>query len=1404
MSSQDSLCNGIAIVGMAGRFPGARTIDEFWENLTEGVDTTTFLTTEELLAAGVPSNVITSPNYVRAAFTLEDSDRFDADFFDFSPAEAEILDPQQRLFLQACWHALEDAGYPPAIHPQPFGVFGSTSVPSYQLVNLANHPLVANTRYGLDLSGMQVMFANAPDYLATRVSYKLNLCGPSVTVQTACSSSLVAVHQACQSLWGGECDLALAGGVSIKVPQRVGYFFEEGSIVSPDGRCRAFDEEAGGTVFGSGVGVVALKRMSDALAAADHIYAVILGTAVNNDGAAKASYTAPSVDAQAQVIAEALEMSNVPASTVGYLEAHGTGTHMGDPIEVAALTKAFRGQTQRTQFCALGSVKTNVGHLDVAAGIAGLIKAALVLQQGVIPPSLHYRRPNPVIDFGQSPFFVNTALTRWAPDGPRRAGVTSLGAGGTNVHAVLEQAPSRRSSGTPRSVHVLTLSARTDDALSRASQELADYVDRHPDLELSDIAFTQHLGRADFLHRRSVEATDLETACRALIDPAKGIRATAPITSPPVIFAFPGQGAQHLGMAQGCYQAEPIFRESVDECAEMLVPLLGLDLREVMWPGEHTPSAAQRLRQTNLAQPALFTIEYSLARLWRHWGIEPRGLIGHSIGEYAAACLAGVFSPADALEIVAERGRLMQSLPKGLMLSVSLPEEDLLLLLSDHYSVSIAAVNEAGTSVISGSIGEIGKIEQMLFDRSIHCVRLNTSHAFHSHMMDPILDEFADFISDRHLCRPHTPFISGVTGRWILADEAVDPAYWARQLREPVRFADGLRCALSPDAVFLEVGPGRTLGSLGQRAPDEKRAVLSSLPHPHDPSPDLGFLHRAVGGLWANGASLDWDAYHAGFAGSRVSLPGYPFERKRFWYDAGEAFTPHEGSTPGHRPTVYERPVLETVYRQPSGATETQLAGLIASVLRMDSIGVDDNLFDLGVDSVMAVQIASRGMEHGMTLTPRQIFVHPTIRELATQLTMDRVGPLEDEVLEPLELTDFQEWALSYGAERAAAWAQVAVIHLGAHADPEVIRELLTDLIARYDALRLRFSPTSAGWRQRVLSDPGPLPFDVLRASAAHTDPVIDEAVLAATSRLSLSQGPLCWVTLIQDAAPKSDALVLVLNRLVADDTSLGILLANVQEALSHLKGAAPIAPAPFRAWLTGQQPSLRWSDQTPVSPAPPTNSLMSIDPSLQFDSSYLQRFLVPADLATVALALALRDVTGRCRWVFVSPRSAREESPPSAQSVGAILSTCYLIIDLEEKPDLPSLLASIKEQRVTAAPQPESPEILLDWAESLPPATISGFGANSCRRAVTGLGLPLEVWLTRDADELRGLWFFNTDLGFNASPDSIISAFHQQFAQVLRECSSLGPEMYAPMDFPDAGLDGPGLHDLLAEFGLS
>jgi acyl transferase domain-containing protein/acyl carrier protein len=952
----------IAIVGMAARVPGAANTESFWANLVGGVESFTVLDDERLLADGVSQAHLDEPNYVRLAPLLDDVEGFDARLFGYHAREAQIADPQQRIFLEVSHAALQHAGYDPARYPGSVGVFGGSAPNRY-----SDAYVYENSKVWPVVGQAAIEFNNAQDYLAARVAYALGLTGPAVSIATACSTSLVAVHLACQSLINGECAMAIAGGVNVRLPYYRGHLWADSSMYSRDGHIRAFDESASGTNFGDGAGAVILKRYDDAVSDGDHIDAVIVGSAVNNDGSRRMSFSAPGVDGQAAVISAALRAAgDIPPDSLGYVEAHGTGTAVGDPIEITALSTAYRqaGSTGK-QIIPIGSVKTNVGHLGAAAGVVGLIKAALSIHHGKIPGSLNYQKPNPKINFGETPFYVVRKLAPWPKrEGPKRAGVSSFGIGGTNAHVILEE-PARQEPADPgRPWQILPLSAKTATALATMRADLTDHVRTHPGQPAADIGYTLQIGRPAHEHRMFFVCQDGEGLAEASGSAGTVVKPEVP---KPVVFLFPGQGAQYVDMAADIYATEPVFREVIDDCAELARPWLGCDLRDVLFSGAgaglDAEQMAARLRQTELTQPAMFVVEYALARLWMSWGVEPFAMIGHSVGEYVAACLAGVFTLPGALEIVATRGRLTQSMPAGAMLSVPLAEADLEPILTDQ--ISLAAVNAPQASVVAGPVDAISALRDRLGAIGIQSRLLQTSHAFHSAMLDPIVGAVREAVARIGPKPPERRFLSTLTGTWITAEQATAPGYWADQLRQTVRYGQACQALSDTGAVFLEVGPGQTLTMLARQILPKGARTVASLGRPGSSVPEARSLASAVGELWSAGVDIDWDAMHRGERRRRVSLPAYPYERRRHWvdpdHDAGErrdAATPSSGD-PAFLPAWRRQPLAPAAQATdssgpwlvfspgngPAEAVAGELASRGAAVVR---VGVGDGFADLG------------------------------------------------------------------------------------------------------------------------------------------------------------------------------------------------------------------------------------------------------------------------------------------------------------------------------------------------------------------------------------------------------------------------------------------------------------------------
>lgn len=1011
----------VAIVGMAGRFPGAETVGEYWQNICDKREGITFFTPEQLRKAGVPDALINHPDYVPAKGALKNISDFDAGFFHFSPREAQITDPQQRVFLECSWEALEDAGCVPSEFDGRIGVYAGIGMNQYLMSNLSSHPEVL-----AQMGDYPIMIGNDKDFLSTRVSYKLNLNGPAMVLQTACSTSLVAVHTACQALLNQDCDAALAGGVSFGRLGDNGYVYQPGMIMSADGHCRAFDAEASGTVQGQGCGVVLLKRLDDALKNNDHIYAVISGSGTNNDGSNKTGYTAPSVEGQAKAINMAQASANINPCDISYVETHGTATPMGDPIEIEALRQAFfREPTARLKReevtsspyrCAIGSVKTNIGHLDAASGVAGLIKTAKALEQKKLPPTLHYKTPNPKIDFASTPFYVNTELQDWDNFGlPRYAAVSSFGIGGSNAHVVLSEAPNQTPTENARPWRIVTLSARTPSALEAMTERFVEHLKTHRHQSFANICYTLHVGRKVFPHRRYLVCRNADEAIVELspVNPAKVVTSHYVPRPHQLVFLFSGQGSQYQNMGQNLYQVELTFRKVVDECREKLRQKFIHIYEELS--AEDYRATTDKIHQTYITQPGLFIFEYALARMLMSWGIQPDLMVGHSIGEYVAACLAGVFTLDQALELVTIRGHLIQGLESGEMLSVNVSEEEAQKL--TNHDVSVAAVNGESRCVLSGASKAIRYLHELLDRKGIENRILHTSHAFHSHMMEPILERFRGYVERRKPKPPNMPYVSSLTGELVTPEMATSPQYWSDHLRYRVRFHKAMHtvfaqrqtmpegrasqgAAEAPEAmILLEVGPGRVLTSLVRQHPAKQAQdwILATTRHAYEDINDIDHMLRVLARLWEQGVKINWDVYHSHRQRYRVPLPTYPFERKRHWIEprlrayAGPSDAALESSAlesaalestaPESKPDVLPS---ATVSNGPRDAVETQVWEIWSQSLGLKTLSIYDDFFECGGDSLLAVGVADKIQQcFNVPVASHLLIQHPTVAALA-------------------------------------------------------------------------------------------------------------------------------------------------------------------------------------------------------------------------------------------------------------------------------------------------------------------------------------------------------------------------------------------------------------------------------------
>ncbi|MER8996068.1 amino acid adenylation domain-containing protein [Mesorhizobium sp. M0678] len=962
--------SAVAIIGMAGRFPGAENVDQLWSNLVDGIESIADLNEQTLREAGVDPDTLGKPNYVRREAVISGVDLFDAAFFGVSPKEAAWMDPQQRILLETTYQALDHAGYGSRETAEDrVGVFAGVGANHYLAERDAGRDL-------LDSEKLRIRILNGHDFTATRIAYKLNLTGPCVSVQTACSTSLVAVHLACRSLRSNECDMALAGGASISLPHGKGYLHQQGHVFSPDGHCRAFDAKAQGTVRGSGTAVVVLKRLSDARRDGDYIWAVIKGTAINNDGAAKVGFTAPSADGQAAVIQAALTDAGVSADTIGYVEAHGTGTYLGDPIEISGLTKAFRSQTARKQFCAIGSVKTNIGHLDTAAGVTGLIKLATMLNKGTIPASLHFDKPNPTIDFQESPVFVNNTCTAWPKSSePRRGGVSSFGIGGTNAHTILEEAPSRGGEQGCRRLHVFPVSGASRSALTEMLRQLAGFM-RRSDIQHSsaNIAYTLQKGRAAHRYRTSFVGSNLVELADQLDQTALQAGASREVSSNEhrIVFMFPGQGGQQVGMCRELYEEEPVFRSAIDECAEWLNELARIDFRPLLYCEGKSDSELEPQLEA-VIQPVIFATQYAMAKLFISRGIVPAAVIGHSIGEYAAAHIAGIISLPDAIRLTLIRGQLTSRVPAGGIVAVGLSPEELQPYWNE--SLSLAVINGPRQCVVSGPASEIATFDERLQASFIESKRICASHAAHSSLLDPILPEFRIHTEQVKLQTPQIPFISTVTGDWLEAEPPLDGGYWVRNLRETVQFHRAFdRLVQTRHELFIEMGPGAALTRHSRqfKSKSDLRSLVAfpALSEDDDGQGDRARLLQTLGKLWTCGVGIDWSGLHGNPPPQRIPLPPYPFDRKRYWIDAVATNERRQNadfnqsntaviSVDGPAGNEEARGVIVTEMSS-DAALESQIVAIYRDILGLDGVALTDSFFDLGGDSLSALGVINR------------------------------------------------------------------------------------------------------------------------------------------------------------------------------------------------------------------------------------------------------------------------------------------------------------------------------------------------------------------------------------------------------------------------------------------------------------
>ena len=1121
----------IAIIGQAGRFPGAKNIEEFWQNLKSGIPSITFFSDQELKEQGFGDELLQNPNYVKARGILSEVEYFDHDFFGFSYGEAHLMDPQLRVLHECSWEALECAGYNPAAYKGLIGLYLAGEINlSWLSKFFGNQESFAEQ--------MQALSLNSTGAMSTRVSYNLNLKGPSYTLNTACSSSLVAIHVACQALLNYECEMALAGGVEINLPIKSGYSYQKGMVTSPDGHCRAFDEKAEGTVPGDGCGMVVLKRLETAIKDGDYIYATIKGSAINNDGSRKAGYTAPSIEGQAEVISMAQQMAETPPESISYIEAHGTGTALGDPIEIEGLKLGFN--TEEKQYCRMGSVKTNIGHLDIAAGIAGFIKTVLSLHNKLIVPSLHFQKPNPKINFDDSPFLVNNELTPWHHEGyPLRAGVSSFGIGGTNAHVILEEYQGMDTT-IVRDHNIITLSAKTELALEQMTSNLLDYLSENKQQNLANIAYTLQVGRKDFAYRRAFVATTIDDAIQKL---QALTTYSVTETKNDLVFMFPGQGAQYVNMGKELYESHSLFRAEMDRCFRLLEG----DLKAILFANEQDST---KINEIQVIGPLLFTIMYALAKLLISWGITPKTMIGYSLGEYVAACLAGVFSLEDALKIVTIRGKLLSEALAGSMISAPLSEAELQPFLNKELSISVA---NGDSCIVSGSKEAINDFEERLKKDKLICMRLDNLHIAHSQAVDPILDCFRKELETIALTKPHIKYISSLTGKQVQDEEVTTINYWVRHLRETVRFVGGIQTLLEAgDYTFIEVGPGRDLSMLLGRYVNQRRQIINTMPPKNKVISAEAYLFNQIAKLWSQGLKINWESINQGLKLKRVPLPTYPFAKTSFDISLPISLGGMEVAKEKEKSIILsnETEVLHnrrqqiTDYQEPTNEIEKTVVGIMQSIFRIDFMSVDEDFFELGGDSLKATILAGKIHEKlNIEIPVHEIFNHPTAAEIATLI----MGTAQS-TYTPIDTAPKQEYypltpqqkgifiANTLGNDSTSYNISLSVKITG-QISKEKVEEVFNQIIKRHDSLRTGFK-TVAGEVVMYVLEEVVFKVDYLEAVEAEYSQIKQAFIRP----FDLSLAPLFRASLIK-IAEEEHILMLDMHHIVIDGSSMVVIV---------------------------------------------------------------------------------------------------------------------------------------------------------------------------------------------------------------------------------------------------------------------
>lgn len=990
--NQEELFEKVAVIGMACRFPGANSLDEFWQNILQGKESITYYTKDELIEANVDSQLLDNENYILARGDIEGIDKFDASFFNYSPKEAALMDPQHRILLECAWHALENAGYDSARYEGRIGVFAGESMNTYLLLNLM--PLLKQKI--ASASTLQAAIGNDKDSLTTTIAYAMGLSGPAITVQSSSSTSLTAISVACQSLLNYQCDMALAGGISIGVPKKNGYLYQEGGIVSSDGHCKPFDDSSDGFVPGNGAGIVLLKRLSEALEDGDYIYAVISGYAVNNDGNKKVSYSAPSIEAQAEVITEAQNLSGIPIESIRYVEAHGTGTKMGDPIEIAALSKAFERKTRRREFCAVGSVKGNIGHLDTAAGVAGFIKTCMILKNRIIPPNINFKKPNRQIDFKNSPFYVNVEGKEWPIDEKiAYAGVNSWGMGGTNVHIILEEAPKLLKEpveDTPKRF-IFPLSAKTENSLRGTIKLLIKYINNNPSVDLEKLAYTLQMGRRELPIRCAFSFNtynELLCGLEKLVN-SKNIGVCGK-TSVSAIFVFSGQGTQYIGMAESLYKEVKMFRQYILECEEIFLKLTGRSIVKELFNASLKNNQAKM--PAEMDQIAIFIIEYSLAMTLINLGIEPLYAIGHSIGEYAAVCVAGGVTLKDALYMLVNRSKRMLEMPKGSMLAIELPSYQI----KDYLvkGVSLAAINAYNQSVISGDNNVIKSIKKNLINTGIRCKQLNTQYAFHSWMMEKAALMYKNDIADISYNDFAFPIISTVNGE-LLSKENLDEEYWGEQIIKPVQFYKAICKGMELDApVFLEIGVGNNLCNLIKRSASKPLPEpIWFIPNEKEKNNTLHSFYDGIGAMWCQNLSVSWKYLYESNNIGRIPLPGYSFDKQTYWIDEDNK------EQNNIKDKKLEKECENHQKKYTYNEIYTFMESLWKELFMLDNIEKDRNFFSIGGDSVTIIQLCDAvNKKFPEILNVADFFVLATLEEQVITIYNKLQANSQEDILE--------------------------------------------------------------------------------------------------------------------------------------------------------------------------------------------------------------------------------------------------------------------------------------------------------------------------------------------------------------------------------------------------------------------